>query len=138
MVWALCTGVWPAEEIDHVNRVCSDDRLTNLRPATRQQNASNRKVHRNNRLGIMGVYYFRRTRKFRAMIRLGGRSVHLGYFPTAHEAAEAYARAARAGRGEFAAGCNDRYDDLELAEVNARLRELGIIVRPAIAPLENS
>ncbi|MBO0739542.1 MAG: HNH endonuclease [Alphaproteobacteria bacterium] len=102
VVWALCTGAWPRAEIDHIDRVPSDNRLSNLRPATHRQNMANRKLHRNNRLGIMGVYFYRRTRKFRAAICVNGRSVHLGYFPTSHEAAAAYQAAARANRGEFA------------------------------------
>lgn len=48
MVWAhrvavaLATGKWPEGEVDHINRDKGDNRLSNLRVVTHQQNAMNR------------------------------------------------------------------------------------------------
>lgn len=42
IAFALAHGRYPEPEVDHVNRVRSDNRLTNLREATRAMNLSNR------------------------------------------------------------------------------------------------
>lgn len=48
MVWAhraaiaLAIGEWPEGEVDHINRDKSDNRISNLRVVTHQQNAMNR------------------------------------------------------------------------------------------------
>lgn len=36
------TGDWPKDQIDHINRIKSDDRWENLREATQSQNSYNR------------------------------------------------------------------------------------------------
>lgn len=39
--WAYC-GRWPVLEIDHKNRIKTDDRISNIREATPQENNANR------------------------------------------------------------------------------------------------
>ena len=48
-------GYWPRDEIDHKDGDGCNNRWLNLRGATRSQNAANRSVNGNNKLGIMGV-----------------------------------------------------------------------------------
>lgn len=43
LAWLYMTGEWPKEEIDHINRVRSDNRFSNLREATRSSNNCNRR-----------------------------------------------------------------------------------------------
>jgi hypothetical protein len=43
LAWFCVTGRWPLPEIDHINRKRDDDRICNLREATRSQNQANRK-----------------------------------------------------------------------------------------------
>lgn len=40
--WAMHTGSWPVYQIDHINRVRHDDRITNLRDVTQAENLRNR------------------------------------------------------------------------------------------------
>lgn len=42
VVWFLHHGAWPFPEIDHINRDPSDNRIENLRCATRSDNMRNR------------------------------------------------------------------------------------------------
>jgi hypothetical protein len=83
---------------DHINGNGLDNRKANLRLATPDQNAQNRRMR--NRLGFRGVYV--EGRKFRAMIQGGGRKRNLGLFSSAEAAARAYDAAAMEMHGAYA------------------------------------
>lgn len=100
VAWLLHYGEWPRGYVDHINRDKLDNRITNLRVCTKQQNIANAGPKKHNKLGVKGVY--RRKDKFRACIRVHGRTKNLGTFDTVQEAAAAYATAARDTFGEFA------------------------------------
>ena len=100
LIWLWMTGSWPTHHIDHINGDPLDNRWVNLRAATRSQNMRNRKVSKNNKLGLKGVSMFQG--KFAATIYLNGRNKLLGRFETAEEAAEAYRKAADLYYQEFA------------------------------------
>jgi hypothetical protein len=55
IIWKLVHGYDPVE-IDHINRVKTDNRLANLREASRTDNCRNRGLLRNNTSGVSGVY----------------------------------------------------------------------------------
>lgn len=106
LAWLHVHGCWPSRQVDHRNLDRADDRLENLRLATGQLNAANRRVSKNNRLGVKGVGIStlrkRKPQRYRARIRVNDRLIHLGYFDTPEEANDAYAAAARKHFGEFA------------------------------------
>lgn len=102
LAWLYMHGVWPNLHIDHINRVRSDNRIENLREATRAQNQGNLPRYRNNTSGIKGVSLMKRDNKWRASIRVNGKPKNLGHFNTKEEAAEVYRKAAIARWGEFA------------------------------------
>jgi hypothetical protein len=79
-----------------------DNRRSNLRLATNAQNQSNSKAKRNNKSGFKGVHWRDDKQRWHAVITFGRRPHHLGYFCTAHEAAEAYDRAAILQFGVYA------------------------------------
>lgn len=58
LIWKLVYGYDPIE-VDHINRVKTDNRLVNLREADRSLNCSNRGLLRNNKSGVSGVYFER-------------------------------------------------------------------------------
>ncbi len=72
----------PDFNLDHRNSDTLDNRRTNLRPATKQQNAANW----NHVSGLRGVTWNRRIKKWHARIRVSGKLRHLGYFSRAEEA----------------------------------------------------
>lgn len=55
IIWKLVYGYDPIE-IDHINRIKTDNRLVNLREADRSLNCRNRGLLRNNTSGVSGVY----------------------------------------------------------------------------------
>jgi hypothetical protein len=69
--------------IDHIDRNPLNNNIENLREVTRHENTFNK-----NAKG-----YYKVGNKFRAQIRLNGKLIHLGYFDTEQEAAQAYLNA---------------------------------------------
>lgn len=100
LAWFWMTGEWPRDKIDHINMKRADNRWSNLRVATHSQNLANVRAHADNASGIKGVLVY--NGRWRAMIKVGGKSLHLGLFDTAEAASAAYCAAARKYFGEFA------------------------------------
>lgn len=87
--------------IDHINGNGLDNRRCNLRLATREQNARNRRLHSNNTSGHKGVSYRKTDKKFSAYIRVNGKRITLGMFKTIRPAIEAYREASKRLHGDF-------------------------------------
>ena len=104
LAWFYVHGRWPTAQIDHVNLVKSDNRLSNLREATASQNSGNKRALRNNKCGLKGVRFDPNRKKWRATLYTQGKPRHLGMFLTKEDAHHAYWRAAEASFGEFARG----------------------------------
>lgn len=92
---------FPGEMIDHVNRNGLDNRVQNLRVATAQQNAFNRKGQKNNVSGYKGVSFHEKSQKYYARITISGITKTLGYFDTPEEASKVYNQAANEYFGRF-------------------------------------
>lgn len=88
VVWKWHHGTEP-EEIDHINGIKTDNRIENLRPASRQENNRNSAIRKNNTSGVQGVCWHKTKKRWIAAIRANGRSVEIGSFRTLSEAAEA-------------------------------------------------
>ena len=102
LAWALQNGAWPINDIDHINENKSDNRILNLRIASRSENMFNRGRNKNNTSGVKGVSFCKATNKWRAQITVDRKGVNIGRFDTQEEAANAYISKAREVRGEFA------------------------------------
>ena len=86
-------------KIDHRDRNKRNNLRTNLRYATWSQNNCNRGSWNPN--GYKGISK-RDNGKWVSKIKIRGRSIHVGYFNSALEAAIAYNKAAKKYHGEFA------------------------------------
>lgn len=104
VIWAMVHDSWIPDGyfVDHINGDRADNRLENLRKATRSENGYNRAKGRNNTSGVKGVNYYPPNGKWCARLGFEGRKIHLGYFDALGDAAEAYRKAAEALYGDFA------------------------------------
>lgn len=89
IAWYLHYGEFPSSDLDHINRVRTDNRISNLRLATRSLNSQNRGIPSSNKTGFAGVVKHK-TGKFQAQIKANGKYKYLGLFITAEAANEAY------------------------------------------------
>ena len=98
--WLYVNGYLPPE-IDHVNRVRGDNRITNLRPASHAENIVNQSPQARRNGALKGAY--RHRKRWHAKITLDWKVIFLGSFDTAEEAHAVYMKAAKEAWGEFAA-----------------------------------
>lgn len=100
LAWLYVYGSFPDAEIDHINRVVSDNRIANLRLATDHEQACNKSVYKNNRVGSKGIRH--RQGMWEARIQRHGIAKYLGRFGTVEAAIAAYQAAAIELHGKFA------------------------------------
>jgi len=93
---------WLPDEIDHIDTDPTNNRIENLRSATRAQNQWNARKRKDNTSGVKGVSWYAPTKRWTAQIRVNGQRKRLGYFSTIDAAAAAIAAAQRDSHGEFA------------------------------------
>lgn len=101
IAWAIYYGSDCEKQIDHINGIRSDNRISNLREATANENARNRKIQKNNTSGIRGVEFNKNYLKWRASIRVDKKSIFLGQFDNPQDAAKARKDAEELYHGKF-------------------------------------
>ena len=85
IAWALHYGELPPPEmeIDHINGIRDDNRISNLRLVSMADNMRNKTQYRNNTHGYPGIIIEpnnRRIRKWRAQIHADGKVMKLGSY----------------------------------------------------------
>ena len=81
LAWLYVKGRWPVDQIDHINRIKTDNRFCNLRECTHTQNQQNRRAAKP---------YQTRQGKWHASIKHNGRTTNLGLFISSEAAQAAY------------------------------------------------
>lgn len=88
LAWLYVHGRFPAADTDHADGDRTNNRLANLREATRAENCQNAALKANNRCGTTGIHQV--GHRWRANITVRGQRTNLGYFATMQEAQSAY------------------------------------------------
>lgn len=89
------------EFVDHIDGDGLNNCRSNLRMATRRQNAQN-KHYSSGKQPYKGITWHNRDNKYQAQICVDGKYKYLGQFSTPEEAHRAYCEAAKIEFGEFA------------------------------------
>jgi hypothetical protein len=92
-------------EVDHIQHGTMsfvDNRISNLRSVTSSQNSMNRAIQSNNTSGIIGVVWDKAMGKWRSLIQIDKKLIHLGLYDNIDFAVAARQQAERKYFGEFA------------------------------------
>ena len=101
VIWAMVYGYDPVDDIDHRDMCRSNNRIGNLRQATRSQNCMNKLTRSDNTSGSKGVSWHKVTGKWSASICVDGHAAHLGVFTNKQDATRAYQEASAEVHGNF-------------------------------------
>ena len=101
VAWVIHYGEQPPSFIDHINGDPLDNRICNLRAATKAQNSRNSKTPKKRTCSLKGVTLDKFTGTYKASISINGRLKHIGRYKTELEAHEAYVSAAISRDSEF-------------------------------------
>jgi hypothetical protein len=71
-------GEWPEDEVDHEDGNGLHNWWGNLELATHSQNMRNRRLNKNNKSGVCGVFFYTQRGRWCASIRGNGRQIKLG------------------------------------------------------------
>lgn len=80
VAWAIHTGAWPQNQIDHINGLRTDNRFENMRDVTHAENSRNMRMLDRNSSGRVGVFWAAQSKRWNAQIGHNGRRIHLGSF----------------------------------------------------------
>ena len=87
IAWFYMTGVWPKNEIDHKDLDKSNNKWSNLREATHQQNMTNLPPKKS-KTGFRGIKFYKENR-YRVVLQVKGKKIHIGLFDFLDDAIKA-------------------------------------------------
>ena len=102
LAWLYVNNILPTKDIDHINGNRADNRIENLREATRSENSCNSKLRSNNVSGIKGISWHNAAKKWEASINVNGIKKYLGIFDSKDLAELVITEARNKYHGEFA------------------------------------
>lgn len=96
LIWIWVYGKWPDGDIDHINGIRDDNRISNLRDVTRSVNRENLKVAlNNNKHGILGASWIESRKCYYVAIKVSGKTHFLGLTRDPEDARNRYLEAKR-------------------------------------------
>ena len=78
LIWFYHYGIWPKDQLDHINGIRDDNRIENLRECNNQQNSKNSAMKSSNTSGSTGVYWSKRDRRWIGEVMIGGNKIYIG------------------------------------------------------------
>jgi len=101
LIFLMHHGYLP-DMIDHIDGNRLNNRIENLRPATKSQNSYNSMKKKTNKSGIKGVSWRPDLKKYRARLYANSKCYELGSFENIEDAEKAISEAREKHHGEFA------------------------------------
>jgi hypothetical protein len=95
IAWLWFHGKWPHAQIDHINGDRTDNKISNLREVTNQENALNSSRHIDNTSGETGVSFDHKSGRWHAYLNLEGKRVFNRTYVLRQEAVQARKAAER-------------------------------------------
>jgi len=95
LAWLYVYGEWPENQIDHINHIKTDNRISNLRDVTNEINQKNSYLNENSSSGINGVCWNKRKGRWSVRVSIEKKRKFVGYYETIFDAAAAYIKASR-------------------------------------------
>jgi hypothetical protein len=92
LIFMMHHGYVP-EFIDHIDGNKLNNRIENLRPATKSENEYNKKLKRKTFSGIKGITWRRDSKKWRAKITVDGKEITIGNYVDIEDAKQAIQKA---------------------------------------------
>lgn len=86
LAWVYIQGSFPDFEIDHIDGDGFNNRMSNLRPATRKQNMENTSLFSCNTSGYRGVTWYKKNQKWGATAFHNGKRHFAGLFDAPEQA----------------------------------------------------
>jgi hypothetical protein len=100
MIYLYCHGYLPPV-IDHIDTDKLNNRIENLRPATKEQNGYNAKLSKANTSGIKGVSWHKATQKWQVVLKVKKKHIWLGCYADVKDAEAAVKEHREQLHGEF-------------------------------------
>ena len=80
LAWLYVNGEMPTNLIDHIDNNRSNNKISNLREATRQENSENYKTPKTNKSGVKNVSWYKNLNKWVVSISIKKTKKTIGYF----------------------------------------------------------
>jgi hypothetical protein len=86
LIWLYVYGNFPTKDIDHKNRIRTDNRLCNLRDVSRTDNCQNISLPNHNKSGHIGVSWFQLRKTWTVYVKVNKKNKWLGYYKNLDDA----------------------------------------------------
>ncbi len=80
LAYLYMTGDWPPEQVDHINHDGKDNRWSNLRLVSYQDNRRNMPLYARNKSGVCGLIWDKQRERWRVYITVEQKRIELGRF----------------------------------------------------------
>jgi len=102
LCWLYVYGEVPENQIDHINCIRNDNRICNLRKATKAENSYNQKLRKNNTSGVKGATWSKKDKKWHAQFNFNNKIIFVGQFKNLQDAKHSIEQARLKYHGEYA------------------------------------
>lgn len=89
IIWLMFNDKLP-EQLDHINRIRTDNRIENLRPATNMTNQHNAGIRKDNTSGYTGITFKKSTGQWNVRIQTAGERYNIGTYDDLTNAIDAH------------------------------------------------